>query len=121
MINWSFLQACTFNRYGDADSKILLGNRKTTKGAQLRTYERVHILPYNWPRGVTVSTLDSESSGRGPNLREASLRSLRFLPRTTQWGSLTTFSGKGDVTRESKNAKPLSFRIITGSYAKPTK
>ena len=25
-----------------------------------------------WPRGVTVSTLDSESSYRGPNPREAS-------------------------------------------------
>ena len=24
-----------------------------------------------WPRGVTVSTLDSESSDRGPNPREA--------------------------------------------------
>ena len=28
----------------------------------------------SWPRGVTVSTLDSESSDRGSNPREASLR-----------------------------------------------
>ena len=28
---------------------------------------------FNWPRGVTVSTLDSESSDRGSNPREASV------------------------------------------------
>ena len=28
-------------------------------------------MKYNWPRGVTVSTLDSESSDRGSNPREA--------------------------------------------------
>ena len=32
-----------------------------------------------WPRGVTVSTLDSESSDRGSNPREASLNQLQFL------------------------------------------
>ena len=31
---------------------------------------------FNWPRGVTVSTLDSESSDRGSNPREASIQML---------------------------------------------
>ena len=39
----------------------------------------------NWPRGVTVSTLDSESSDRGSNPREASIQAIvanaRTLPR----------------------------------------
>ena len=29
------------------------------------------LVTCNWPRGVTVSTLDSESSNRGSNPREA--------------------------------------------------
>ena len=32
-----------------------------------------------WPRGVTVSTLDSESSDRGSNLREAFRQCAQFL------------------------------------------
>ena len=30
-----------------------------------------HVFPATWPRGVTASTLDSESSDRGSNPREA--------------------------------------------------
>ena len=33
-----------------------------------------------WPRGVTVSTLDSESSDRGSNPREASLAEVLSAP-----------------------------------------
>ena len=33
---------------------------------------------HNWPRGVTVSTLDSESSDRGSNPREASYSSCTW-------------------------------------------
>ena len=39
-----------------------------------------------WPRGVTVSTLDSESSDRGSNPREAlALNSLRPGLTDQQW------------------------------------
>ena len=38
-------------------------------------YKRASAVNYvSWPRGVTVSTLDSESSDRGSNPREASFR-----------------------------------------------
>ena len=33
-----------------------------------------------WPRGVTVSTLDSESSDRGSNPREASVHVQSHIP-----------------------------------------
>ena len=40
----------------------------------LNRFQRVSLgEPLAWPRGVTVSTLDSESSDRGSNLREAFL------------------------------------------------
>jgi hypothetical protein len=38
---------------------------------------------FNWPRGVTVSTLDSESSRRGSNPREASCQ-YRGRPHITE-------------------------------------
>ena len=42
--------------------------------AHVEPLERVlRRWPVSWPRGVTVSTLDSESSDRGSNPREASL------------------------------------------------
>ena len=37
------------------------------------TWEPLRRCAVSWPRGVTVSTLDSESSDRGSNPREASL------------------------------------------------
>ena len=37
----------------------------------------------NWPRGVTVSTLDSESSDRGSNPREASAHDLPSIAAAT--------------------------------------
>ena len=43
-------------------------------------------LPISWPRGVTVSTLDSESSDRDSNPREAFPRkSLRFPRKSLRW------------------------------------
>ena len=39
-------------------------------------WRRLAPSPATWPRGVTVSTLDSESSDRGSNPREASLRDV---------------------------------------------
>ena len=47
----------------------------------LRAIMRTPLLA-TWPRGVTVSTLDSESSDRGSNPREASLcfRARAHLP-----------------------------------------
>ena len=38
-----------------------------------------------WPRGVTVSTLDSESSNRGSNPRKASWGALRRHPQRAGW------------------------------------
>ena len=38
------------------------------------TWEPLRRCAVSWPRGVTVSTLDSESSDRGSNPREASFR-----------------------------------------------
>ncbi len=37
--------------------------------------EKMHLLKDNWSRGVTVSTLDSESSDRGSNPRGTFLQS----------------------------------------------
>ena len=34
---------------------------------------------FTWPRGVTVSTLDSESSDRGSNPREAFIRTCAYV------------------------------------------
>ena len=56
-----------------------------TKQAQKST--KAIVMPFanlNWPRGVTVSTLDSESSDRGSNPREAFIRNAglcAMLPR----------------------------------------
>ena len=43
-----------------------------TKNKATQMPAHKHTICGNWPRGVTVSTLDSESSDRGSNPREAS-------------------------------------------------
>jgi hypothetical protein len=45
--------------------------RVTLTFQQPRKNDAICTMDFNWPRGVTVSTLDPESSDRGSNPREA--------------------------------------------------
>ncbi len=47
--------------------------------------QKMHLLKDNWSRGVTVSTLDSESSDRGSNPRGTFLRSMDMRVGARSW------------------------------------
>ena len=49
------------------------GGGPDVKTKQTESTLTAQLICNNWPRGVTVSTLDSESSDRGSNPREASV------------------------------------------------